>query len=175
MVGCGLCNASGRLLQVNLHRAPHTKAWHARLTDLRMTNDNDLADRTRQLLIVHAHRFDGYAWANTQAGGNAGGPEYLAERLYKPFQNSRRIPTDPAAALALNYYLHRNFYHWGYLPGPRQVEWMEMIFLYLHTYRLPTPKVFRHQSAKEWEKRPQGAAEAAAAEIRSLMMRWLRP
>jgi hypothetical protein len=140
-----------------------------------MTNDNDLANQTQKLLIVHAHRFDGYAWAKTQAGGNEGGPDYLEERLYKPFRQSRRIPTGPAAALALNYYLHRNFHHWGYLPGPSQVEWMEMVLLYLHTYRLPTPTEFRHQSAQDWERRPHGAAEAAAAEIRSLMMRWLRP
>lgn len=140
-----------------------------------MTNEKDdnLTEPTLQLLVHHAHRFDGYAWAQTQRDWNDDGPGYLASRLYEPFQRTRRIPVDSAAALALNFYLHRSFHHSGYLPVPDQVEWTEMILLYLHTYRLPTPPKFRHISSQDWEQRPKGTAEAAASEIRSLLIRRL--
>lgn len=138
-----------------------------------MESGYDLTEATRQLLIQHANRFDGYAWAKAQGDPAGGGPGYLGKHLYEPFRQTRRVPVSPDAALALNFYLHRLFYHWGHLPGTGNAEWMEMVLLYLHTYRLPTPPKLRHELAREWEQRPKGAAEAAAAEIRALLMRRL--
>ncbi len=132
-----------------------------------------LSEPIEQLLIDQAHRFDGYAWARADGDPKGGGPNYLNERLYQPFQTTLRVPVDPAEALALNFYLHRNFHHWGNLPGPGGADWMQMVLLYLHTYRLPTPKAFRHELAASWEQRPKGSAEAAAAEIRAALTRGL--
>jgi hypothetical protein len=136
-----------------------------------LENDSNLTEPALQLLVDHAHRFDGYAWAQTQRDWNEDGPGYLAKQLYEPFKRTRRLPADSAATLALNFYLHRNFHHWGHLPGRDLVEWSEMILLYLHTYRMPTPQQFRHELAQAWEQRSKGAAEAAASEIRSLVIR----
>ena len=138
-----------------------------------METENDLTEAAQQLVINHALRFDGYAWAKAQGAPDGGGPAYLGKRLYEPFRQSGRIPIDPATALALNFCLHRNFYHSGQLPGPGNREWVEMVLLYLHTYRLPTPPVFRHRLADEWDQRPKGSAEALAAEMRQLLARRL--
>lgn len=130
-----------------------------------------LAESTEIFLINHALRVDGYAWALAQGAPDGARPKFLIERLYQPFRTTRRIPADPDAALALNFCLHRRFYHYGQLPGYGDTQWWEMCLLYLHTYRLPTPSAFRHSRfALQWEQRPKGSAEAAAAEIRSLLM-----
>lgn len=74
--------------------------------------------------------------------------------------------------MLVNFFLHRSFHHTGWLPEAYTEHWYYMVYLYLHNYRLSAPEKYRHSSmAKEWEQRPQGSAEAAAAEIRKILMR----
>ena len=130
-----------------------------------------LTDRTSQLVIQQALRFDGYAWAKAHGADDGGVQGFLTKRLYEPYQRTWRVPADSASAMALNFWLHRIFYGWGSLPQPGSAEWMQMVFLYLHTYRLPAPKAFGHASPTEWDSRPKGSAEQVASEIRLVLAR----
>lgn len=128
---------------------------------------------TEQVLIDEAHRVDGYAWAAHQIKGSTDVTTFFKNELYDPLVQTWRLPHDPLAALALNFWLHRNFRHWGALPSAGSPEWLQMVLLYLHTYRLATPSAFRHDQASAWEGRKKGSAEAVAAELRGLLARRL--
>lgn len=128
-----------------------------------------LSAETSLLIIQQAHRFDGYAWAAAQTG--RADDHELLHGLYETFRRAFRIPAEPVAALALNFYVHRCFYHAGCRPDPGSDDWDGMVLRYLHTYRIPAAKAFRHASGKDWERRPKGSAERVAAEIRLTLAR----
>jgi hypothetical protein len=115
-----------------------------------------------------ALRFDGYAYIDAQPLMKMHIPVTLADLLYKA-QHSGRFSTNPTKNFASNFYLHRCFHGNGTLPAQFSPTWYDMVLYYLHLYRLPTPATYRHASSVDWEKRPKGTAERAAAEIRLLL------
>jgi hypothetical protein len=118
-----------------------------------------------------AHRFDGYAYLKEIKSREYSGPQYLSE-MQKYIERTGKLFASPIQNMATNFFLHRCFHHWGWLPSAYSPEWYQMAFFYLHLYRLPTPAKYRHDnSASQWDKREKGAAEAAAAEIRQMLMR----
>lgn len=130
-----------------------------------------LATETEQTIINLSHVFDGYAYAvKVWHSPEAGGLTALGQRL-KQVQESGRLFLNASDNFATNFYLHRTFHHWGWLPGAKSPEWYTMLFFYLHLYRIPVPVAHRHESHAIWVSRPKGAAEAAAAEIRQLLQR----
>ena len=86
-------------------------------------------------------------------------------------QESGRFFLKAADNFATNFYLHRTFHHWGWLPAAKSTEWYTMIFLYLHLYRIPIPSAHRHESHAVWASRRTGDTESAAAEIRLTLRR----
>jgi hypothetical protein len=124
-------------------------------------------DEAGTLLIVQALRVDGYAWARQHA------PEQdvfaTLAALAQSYARDGVVPSEPVAAMALNFYLHRTYRHWGDLPRADSEEGVRMVLLYLHTYRLPTPAAFRHESARDWEQVTAEEAERVAAAIRKAL------
>jgi hypothetical protein len=123
-----------------------------------------LTDEAESTISVCAHRFDGYAYAKAHSG-----TELLT--LLNNAQLTGKFSIQPLENFAANFYLHRSFHGQGTLPTQFTPEWYDMALFYLHLYQLPTPIVLRHTSASDWDRRPKGAAERAAAEIRSLLRR----
>lgn len=131
-----------------------------------------LTARTDQTIINLAHAFDGYAYARQALqASDEGFHEILGKRTLEA-QESGKLLLSAADNFATNYYMHRNFHHSGWLPGAESPGWYTMLFFYLHLYRVPVPVAYRHASAYgEWSRRPKGAAEAAATEIRRALSR----
>jgi len=133
-----------------------------------------LSSETELTIIQCAHRFDGYAYTKERLGTKAAVSDsehtHLLQQL-KHLQENGRLYTNPLDNMAVNFYLHRCFYHQGELPAAFSAHWFDMVFLYLHLYRMPTPSIHQHSDAHEWDQRPKGAAERAAAEIRLLLQR----
>lgn len=133
--------------------------------------DSKLSLDTNQAIINCASRFDGYAYYETIKKLGVEAPAYIDE-AQRYFNSTGKLFGSPVKNMLVNFILHRQFHHWGWLPGAYSEHWYYMVYLYLHLYRLPTPEKYRHSStANEWENRRQGSAEAAAAEIRKLLMR----
>lgn len=121
-------------------------------------------------IITCALRFDGYDYAEAHYTG-ADHPHSGLATLLRNAQATGKFSTRPLENFGANFYLHRCFYGHGTLPAQFTPEWYDMALYYLHLYRTPTPVVHRHTSAPEWNQRPKGAAEGAAAAIRSLLRR----
>ena len=117
-----------------------------------------------------ALRFDGYAYAKAHLPHPGSWGDNFQALVGKARATGKFSPT-PLENFGANYYLHRGFHGQGSLPVRFSPEWYDMAFYYLHLYRLPTPIVYRHESADDWDQRPKGAAERAAAELRALMRR----
>ena len=134
--------------------------------------ETGLTPRTDQTIINLAHAFDGYAYAKQALHtSDEGFHEILGKRMLE-VKESGKLFLSASDNFATNYYLHRNFHHCGWLPGAKSPEWYIMLFFYLHLYRIPVPAAYRHASAYgEWARRPKGAAEAAATEIRQVLSR----
>jgi hypothetical protein len=131
-----------------------------------------LSSGIEQTIINLAHSFDGYAYAK-QVWYNPDQEVYttLNERLAQ-VQESGKFFVRVEDNLAVNFYLHRTFHHWGWLPEAHSSHWYDMLFLYLHLYRTPVPEAHRHPELyAKWQNRPKGSAEAAAAEIRQVLRR----
>jgi hypothetical protein len=134
--------------------------------------DTGLSDATEQAIINLAYAFDGYAyakesWRLTEERVHS----TLGERL-KQIQQTGRMAVRVADNLAVNFYLHRMFHHWGYLPQASSPYWYDMLFFYLHLYRAPMPVAHQRPGMyQSWANRPKGSAEAAAAEIRQYLSR----
>jgi len=94
----------------------------------------------------------------------------MAEKITH-YKKSSRFYLKAEENFAMNSYLHRSFHHSGYLPEANTDRWYDMVFLYLHLYRLPVPVAHQHSLYSEWAGRPKGAAESAAAEIRLILRR----
>ena len=129
-----------------------------------------LTSNADQTIINLAHAFDGYAYVERE-WPTAGGPDALRHQ-WSQLQETGRLFSRSENNFAINFYLHRTFHHWGYLPEAKTSDWYSMAFLYLHLYRLPVPESYRHPSLYQgWASRPQGSAEVAAAEIRQALRR----
>lgn len=131
--------------------------------------NTELSQSTEQTIINLGHAFDGYAyavkvWHSPEAGTHTVLGQHLAQ-----VQESGRLFLNASDNFATNFYLHRTFRHWGWLPAVKTAEWYTMLFFYLHLYRVPVPVAHRHESFISWASRPKGAAEAAAAEIRAVL------
>ncbi|QNE42030.1 hypothetical protein F1C16_20630 (plasmid) [Hymenobacter sp. NBH84] len=131
----------------------------------------NLTSETEKTIISLGHAFDGYAYA----GKVWNTPEaeihtVLGQRLMQ-VQESGRLFLNASDNFATNFYLHRSFHHWGWLPAAKSAEWYTMLFFYLHLYRITVPQAQRHESHTIWANRPIGAAETAAAEIRQILRR----
>jgi hypothetical protein len=134
--------------------------------------NSGLTSETTQTVINFGNAFDWYAyaqkvWPNFDTGALHG---KMYEKI-KYLKESSRFYTRAEENFAINSYLHRSFHHSGYLPEANTDSWFDMIFLYLHLYRLPVPAAHQHSLHSEWVKRSKGAAEAAAAEIRQVLRR----
>jgi hypothetical protein len=121
-------------------------------------------------IITCALRFDGYDYAEVHPTG-ADHPHSGLATLLLNAQATGKFSPRPLENFAANFYLHRCFHGHGTLPAQFTPEWYDIVLYYLHLYRIPTPAVHRHASASEWDQRPKGAAERAAAVIRSLLRR----
>ncbi|MFD2514208.1 hypothetical protein ACFSRY_10045 [Pontibacter locisalis] len=132
--------------------------------------DSKLTHDTTKAIMNCATRFDGYAYFETVKKPGIEAPAYLIE-AQRYFNSTSELFGSSSKNMLVNFFLHRQFHHWGWLPDAYSDEWYYMVYLYLHTYRLPTPEKYRINSmAKEWEHCPQGSAEAAAADIRKMLM-----
>ena len=134
--------------------------------------DTGFSSEIDQTIINLAHAFDGYVYANQVLHiSDDGFHEVLGKRMIQ-VQESGRLFLKAEDNFATNYYLHRNFHHQGWLPEAKSPQWYTMLFFYLHLYRTPVPMAFRQASLyADWARRPKGAAEAAATEIRQAMRR----
>jgi hypothetical protein len=133
--------------------------------------DTKFTYETERAIINCAHRFDGYAYYETVKKPGVEAPAYL-DKAQSYFNSTGKLFGSSVKNMLVNFFLHRQFHHWGWLPSAYSGHWYYMVYLYLHTYRLPTPEKYSNSSmAKDWEQRPQGTAEAAAAEIRKMLMR----
>jgi len=131
-----------------------------------------LTSETAQTIINFGNAFDWYAYAQSAWPGCD--VDILHKRMKEKIDHiktSSRLYLQVEDNFAINSYLHRNFHHWGYLPEANTEYWYNMTFLYLHLYRLSVPTAYRHSLHNEWVKRPKGAAESAAAEIRQALRR----
>jgi hypothetical protein len=128
--------------------------------------------RAMENAILHlAHAFDGYAYAKLALPGIEEPIVKLDVRLNK-LASSGRFFLRAEENFAVNFYLHRMFHQWGDLPGARSPHWYDMVFLYLHLYRVPIATAYRHPDMFEsWDQRPKGSTEKAAAEIRQVLRR----
>jgi hypothetical protein len=141
-----------------------------------MSEQQDVTDATgltaeaRLTIITCALRFDGYAYVEAnlppQTSWNSAFQTLLGDA-----QSTGKFSPNPVENFAANFYLHRSFYGHGMLPGQFSPTWYDMALYYLHLYRLPTPAIHRHDSAGDWDRRAKGAAERAAAELRTLLRR----
>ena len=129
-----------------------------------------LSPETDQTIINLAHAFDGYAYAEKAWQlAEERVRSTLAERLQQ-MQQTGLLAVRVADNSAVNFYLHRMFHHWGWLPEARSPHWYDMLFLYLHLYRAPIHAAHQHPAMyMSWANRAKGAAEAAAAEIRQTL------
>lgn len=129
-----------------------------------------LTPETEETISACAHRFDGYAYAKAHLPhqGTWGSEFHI---LLGKAQTTGKFSVNPLENFAANYYLHRGFHGHNVLPTQFSPTWYDMVLYYLHLYRLPTPEVHRHVSAGDWDRRPKGAAERAAAELRTLLRR----
>ncbi|WP_143164265.1 hypothetical protein [Hymenobacter daecheongensis] len=127
-----------------------------------------LTSTTEQTIIEFAHAFDGYRYAEkVWLGQHPNGAKYL-----NLLRETGKLPAKAEDGLTVNFLLHRGFHHQGWLPEAQFVDWYDMLYLYLHLYRLPIPSVYRHTALYgKWANRTKGSAEAAAAEIRQLLRR----
>lgn len=124
-----------------------------------------LSAQTQHTLTLCAHRFDGYEYAHQTSKD----PGELLQKLWQHVQ-SGTFHLKPEDNLAVNFYVHRSFRHQGFFAPQRTPAWYSVLFLYLHLYRQPLPtKLQREPGELEWQARAKGSAEAAAAEIRSLL------
>ena len=134
--------------------------------------NSGLTPDTDQTVINLAHAFDGYAC--TRQVWNTPEEEVhtvLGQRMMQ-VQQSGRLFQKAEDNFATNFYLHRTFHHWGWLLSVKSAKWYDMLFYYLHLYRLPIPEAHRHTTMHQgWARRPKGTAEAAAAEIRQTIRR----
>ena len=121
-------------------------------------------------IITCALRFDGYDYAEAHPTGADHLHSGLAA-LLRNAQTTGKFSTRPLENFGANFYLHRCFHGHGTLPAQFTPEWYDMVLYYLHLYRVQTPTAHRHASAPEWDQRSKGAAERAAAAIRSLLRR----
>lgn len=131
-----------------------------------------LTSDTAQTIINFGNAFDWYAyaqkvWPDCDTGMLHG---KMGEKI-KHLKESARFYLKAEENFAINSYLHRSFHHSGYLPEANTDTWYDMALLYLHLYRLPVPATHQHALHSEWLRRPKGAAETAAAEIRSILRR----
>ena len=132
----------------------------------------NLTKEVEQTIINLGHAFDGYAYATKVLQTSDEGFHEIMGKRVTQVQESRRLFLSAAENFAANYYLHRTFHHWGWLPEAKSSDWYTMLFFYLHLYRIPVPAAYRHTSqCTGWANRPKGSAEAAAAEIRQLLQR----
>jgi hypothetical protein len=129
-----------------------------------------LAPEVELTIVTCALRFDGYNYAEVQHPG-VEHPHAGLAALLRNAQVTGKFSTRSMENFAANFYLHRCFHGHGTLPAQFAPEWYDMVFYYLHLYRVPTPAIYRHASTTEWDQRPKGAAERAAAEIRFLLRR----
>ena len=129
-----------------------------------------LTDEAKATIDACALRFDGYAYAEAHLPDFENWGSVYHALLDKP-RMTGKFSVNPVENFAANFYLHRGFYGQGTSPVQFSPEWYDMVLYYLHMYRLPTTTVQRHVLAGEWDRRSKGAAERAAAEIRTLLRR----
>jgi hypothetical protein len=134
--------------------------------------NSGLTPETAQTLINFGNAFDWYAYAQKVGPDCGTGALHgkMGEKI-KYIKETSRLHLKAEDNFAVNSYLHRSFHHSGYLPEANTDTWYDMVFLYLHLYRLPVQAAHQHPLHSEWVKRPKGAAEAAAAEIRQVLRR----
>jgi len=133
--------------------------------------NTSLSLETEQTILnLGNNAFDWYSYAQKKWSGQEDIHTRMDQKL-KHFKETARLSPIAEVNFAINSYLHRNFHHWGYLPEANTDYWYDMLFLYLHLYRLPVPTTHRHSSYSDWVNRPKGAAETAAAEIRQVLRR----
>lgn len=128
-----------------------------------------LTTEARQILILFSSVFDGYRYAEHRWQLTEAAVHPILNEKWHQVQESSCLLVRAEDNFALNFYIHRTFRHWGELPtaGP---AWYDMLFLYLHLYRLPVPVEYRRAAEyTQWINRRKGAAEAAAAEVRQLL------
>ncbi|TGE21543.1 hypothetical protein E5K00_14765 [Hymenobacter aquaticus] len=127
-----------------------------------------LTSATEATIGLFALTFDGYAYTEKMWQHR---PERAAE-LREQLHTSGRLSAYAEENFAVNFLMHRDFYSWKHLPENLSPVWYQMLWLYLHLYRTPVPTAFRHADLyQQWQQRPKGAAEAAAAEIRMILSR----
>jgi hypothetical protein len=129
-----------------------------------------LTNEARVTISNCALRFDGYAYVKAHLP-HLGNWSSEFHALLEKAQSTGKFSVNHLENFAANYYLHRGFHGQGSLPELFSPGWYDMALYFLHLYRLPTPAVHRHASADDWDRRPRGAAERAAAEFRQLLRR----
>jgi len=130
----------------------------------------DLTPQTEDTIGKLAHAFDGYKYARVRmpSSGDPDGTEALKVLMGQAVQRYQ-IPTRTGQAFALNFYLHRNFHHWGNYPAPASPYWYLMVFLFLHLYRSEIRGPYRSQAYIDWSGRRKGSGESAATELRKVL------
>ena len=131
-----------------------------------------LSDETTQTIINLGHVFDWHGYARTTWVGrdDAALHAEMGKRVQQ-MKTTSKLSVRAEENFAVNAYLHRNFHHGGHPPEANTEYWFDMLFLYLHLYRLPVPLLHRHSLHTSWASRAKGAAESAAAEIRQVLRR----
>lgn len=128
--------------------------------------ETGLTTTTDHSLTSLGHVFDGYAYAREVWQCPEAEVHPTLEKRLRHVQETGRLFVKQADNLATNFFLHRMFHHWGWLPSARSPEWYTMLYFYLHLYRFPISPTQKFVGQSDWINRPKGSAEAAAAEIR---------
>ncbi|RTQ52291.1 hypothetical protein EJV47_04520 [Hymenobacter gummosus] len=137
-------------------------------------DDSLLTSEAQRWICCFAGVFNGYTYCE-QHWGLTGPP--MHQRFGELLQHTSTTGSlSPRLAdnFAINFYQHRMFRHWGYLPAAYTPAWHNMVLYYLHLYRAPIPAGYptgEEDSPHSWAARDKGAAEATAAEIRRLLIR----
>lgn len=128
--------------------------------------ETGLTPDTEQRLLSLGHLFDGYAYARAVWHCQEEDVHPTLKERLRHVQQTGRLFLSTTDNLATNFYLHRQFHHWGWLPAVKSPEWYTMLYFYLHLYRVPLSATQQFVNNSEWLHRPKGSAEAAAAEVR---------
>jgi hypothetical protein len=133
--------------------------------------ETGLTPDTEHRLLSLGQVFDGYAYARGVWHCQEEEVHPTLKKRLQHVQETGKLFLQPTDNLATNFYLHRMFHHWGWLPATKSKEWYTMLYFYLHLYRVPLSVTQQFVSESDWLRRPKGSAEAAAAEVRFVLRR----
>lgn len=137
-------------------------------------DDTLLSNEAQHWLCCFSGLFNGYIYAEQHWKLTDAPMHERFDELLQQATATGAMSPRPADNFAVNFYQHRMFRHWGYLPAAYTPHWYTMVLYYLHLYRSPVPAGYpteEEAGPRSWAARDKGAAEATAAEIRLLLMR----